>query len=106
LNNGIQARLTLWQADDARHFPVRIEAAYGATHMEVNFSDIHLEYPSQDLFRPPDGFAAYDSAMALMNELMVRDASLIKQATSGEPDEPTDIRSNNWRPTTAPGIAR
>jgi hypothetical protein len=99
LDNGLTARLTLWQADDARHFPVRIEAVNGLNHMTLDFSEIHLEYPDQKLFLLPDGFTAYASPVALMNELIVRDSSLAKKYQTGEFDEPTDVRSSNWHQT-------
>ena len=57
-NNGLKARLTLWQADDAGHFPVRIEAVEGPNHMTLDFSEIRLEYPARELFLPPDGFTS------------------------------------------------
>jgi hypothetical protein len=99
LNNGLKTRLTLWQADDAGHFPVRIEAVNGLSHMTLDFSGIRLEYPAQGLFLPPDGFTAYASSVALMNELIVRDASLAENHQFGEKEEPADVRSGNWHDT-------
>jgi hypothetical protein len=96
LDNGLKARLTLWQADDAGHFPVRIESVNAPNHMTLDFSDIHLEYPDQKLFLLPDGFIAYASSVALMNELIVRDSNMAKKYQTGEFDEPTDVRSSNW----------
>jgi hypothetical protein len=78
LSNGLKARLTLWQTDDATHFPVRIEATNGPNQMTLNFSEIRLESPSKDLFSPPDGFTAYASSVALMNELIIREATEAK----------------------------
>jgi len=97
LNSGLKARLILWQADDARHFPVRIEAVKGPNQMTLNFSGIRLEYPAQQLFLPPDSFTAYASSVALMNELIVRDASVAKKYQTGEFGEPADVRSGAWR---------
>jgi len=94
LDNGLKARLTLWQADDARYFPVRIEAVNGPNRMTLNFSEIRLEYPAQQLFLPPDGFTAYATSAALMNELIVRDASLARRP--GEFGEPNEVHSGNW----------
>jgi hypothetical protein len=100
LNNGLKARFTLWQADDAGHFPVRIEAVNGLNKMTLDFSEIRLEYPAQGLFLPPDGFTVYASSVALMNELIVRDASFAEKHQFGENDEPAD-HSGNWH--AAPG---
>ncbi len=96
LSNGLKARLTLWQADDAAHFPVRIETVEGPNHMILDFSGIRLEYPAQALFLPPDGFTPYASSVALMNELIVRDASFSEKHQFGESDEPAAIHSGNW----------
>jgi hypothetical protein len=98
LNNGLKARLILWQADDAGHFPVRIEAVEGTNHMTLDFSGIRLEYPARELFLPPDGFTPYASSIALMNELIVRDASFAKKHQFDENIEPVD-HSGSWRAT-------
>jgi hypothetical protein len=101
LNNGLKARLTLWQADDAGHFPVRIETDEGPRHLTLDFSEIRLEYPSQELFLPPDGFTPYASSVALMNELIVRDSSLAKVHQFGESDEPAAVKVDNWQGPTS-----
>jgi hypothetical protein len=100
LNNGLQAHLTLWQADDAGHFPVRIEAVEGASRMTLDFSEIRLESPARELFLPPDGFTPYASSVALMNELIVRDAALVQKHEFSE-DGPPD-QSGNYHPM--PGV--
>ncbi len=102
LNNGLKVRLTLWQADDAGHFPVRIEAVNGPDQMTLNFSEIRLEYPDRGLFLPPDGFTPYATSVSLMNELIVRDASLARKYQLGS-DEPATVHSGNWHDS--PGIS-
>ena len=98
LDRGIKAQLTLWRTDDARNFPVRIEAANGSDRMVLDFSEIRLETPSRELFLPPDGFTVLESSTALMNELIVREASVAKK-----PAESAEIHSGNWHDT--PGVA-
>jgi hypothetical protein len=95
--NGLEARLTLWQADDATHFPVRIEAVEGPSRMTLDFAEIRLEYPPQELFMPPDGFTPYASSVALMNELIVRDSAFAKKHQFEENTEPVD-QSGSWHP--------
>jgi len=95
LNNGIKANLTLWQADDSAHFPVRIEATNGPNRMTLDFSEIRLQAPAQELFLPPDGFTPYASSLAMMNELIVRDASRDKT--------PAEVRPSNYHPM--PGVS-
>jgi hypothetical protein len=96
LDDGRKERMTLWEADDDKHFPVRIEAMKGIERMTLNFSEVRLEYPAQELFLPPDGFTSYASATAMMNELIVRDASYAKKSSGPDLDQPVDSRSGNW----------
>jgi hypothetical protein len=95
-------RLILWRADDVKHFPVRIEAVNGPDHMVLNFSEIRLEYPDQELFQPPDGFTPYASSVSLMNELIVRDAAFAKK-NGQDLDEPIDVRPKNWHDNSGSG---
>jgi len=97
LDNGTDAHLVLWQADDLRHFPVRIEGVKGPDHVTLDFSEIRQEAPGQELFLPPDGFTAYASSIALMNELIVRDSILAKKEQAGEFEGPTDVRAGDVR---------
>jgi hypothetical protein len=97
LNSGLEAHLTLWQADDTGHFPVRIETVEGPSRMTLDFSEIRLEYPARELFLPPDGFSPYASAIALMNELIVRDSSFARKHQFDESTEPID-QSGSFHP--------
>lgn len=74
-DNGIKAHVTLWRTEDATRFPVRIEAANAPSRMQLDFSEVRLESPPKELFLPPDGFTAYPNSSALINELIVREAS-------------------------------
>jgi hypothetical protein len=85
-SDGSTERFKVWQAEDAQFFPVRISTPPGPREMVLNFSEIRLELPPAPLFEPPDGFIKYDSPVALMNELIVRQSALIKQNT-GPPIE-------------------
>ncbi|MGP8199129.1 MAG: hypothetical protein ACLQU4_06470 [Limisphaerales bacterium] len=99
--NGLQAHLTLWEADDAGHFPVRIETAEGPSRMTLDFAEIRLESPPQEVFMPPDGFTPYASSVALMNELIVRDANFARKHQIDENSEPVD-QTGNYHPM--PGV--
>lgn len=102
LSNGQKQLVTLWQADDERHFPVRIEMVNGFGRTTLDFSQIRRESPSQDLFMPPEGFTPFNSAVAMMNELIVRDSRLIKARGAGEFTEPPPGPNENWRDNTGP----
>jgi hypothetical protein len=96
LKDGISAHMTLWEADDLQHFPIRIETINGTDRETLDFTDVHQEYPAQELFLPPDGFTAYATPVALMNELIVRDASYRKKSSTVNFEEPVDSRSGTW----------
>jgi len=83
--DGSIASYRIWQADDLRHFPVRIQSDSGGKPMTLNFSEIRLESPGEQLFNPPDGFVKYNSPVALMNELIIR------ETTVGQRTEPTEV---------------
>ncbi len=97
-SDGASARFKVWEAKDARHFPVRIQTPPGPGEMTLNFSELRLALPPAPLFAPPDGFLKYDSPVALMNELIVRQGVLTKQNDRGleiSPASGPDM--NNWR---------
>jgi len=71
----------IWRAVDLRGFAVRIDSATNSTFLSLNFSSVRLEIPSGELFQPPDGFTKYDSAEAMMNELMARQQNLRRSTT-------------------------
>jgi hypothetical protein len=88
--NGMKVPVTLWQTDDAIKFPMRIECSNGTDVMTLNFSELRLESPPEDLFEPPEGFTSYASASALMNELLQRNAKYTAPRTGPKP--------SNWQP--------
>jgi hypothetical protein len=101
-SDGSSERFTIWEAEDAKHFPVRIQSPAGPSQMTLNFSALRFELPPPQLFGPPDGFVKYDSPEALMNELIVRQTAMAKR----DEGRPLDLSSGagpstqNWR--TAP----
>ncbi len=96
-NDGSTARFMVWQAEDARRLPVRIRSVAGTREFTLNFSNIRLELPAPELFAPPDGFTRYGTAVALMNELILRQTELLKSKDRGELGEPPTPNINNWR---------
>jgi hypothetical protein len=101
-SDGSSERFTIWQAEDAKHFPVRIKSPPGPGEMTLNFSDLRLELPASQLFGPPEGFVQYDTPVALMNELIVRQSALAKrnEVPSLELNPAGGANMSNWRPTT------
>ena len=87
-SDGSATVFQVWRALDLRAFAVRIYSATNATFFSLNLSSIRLETPSDVLFQPPAGFTKFDSAEAMMDELMARQQNLRRSATytTGEPD--------------------
>lgn len=83
-SDGSVALYKVWQADDLRHFPIRIQSDTGGKPMTLDFSNVLFDPPNETLFNPPDGFVRYNSPVALMNELIIRDT------TVGGNQEPTE----------------
>lgn len=83
-SDGSIALFRVWQADDLRHFPIRIQSESGGRPISLTLSNLRFDPPSQVLFNPPDGFVKYASPVALMNELIIR------ETTVGQPLEATE----------------
>jgi hypothetical protein len=100
-SDGVARRYLVWQAEDAKRFPVRIASAEGAAGLTLNFMNVRLELPPPELFNPPDGFTKYPSPTTLMNELIVRQNAFVKgQNYSSEEGEPVEAPGPaNWRPS-------
>jgi hypothetical protein len=96
-DDGSSARFMVWQAEDAKRLPVRIRSVSGLREFTLDFSNIRLELPTPELFVPPDGFTKYETAVALMNELIIRQTELIKAGESHGTGEETGPAINNWR---------
>jgi hypothetical protein len=99
-SDGSTMRFKVWQAEDAKLFPVRIRTVPGPQEMVINFTDVRLELPASALFSPPDGFVKYDSPLALVNELIIRQSALNKgNEGPGIQLNPAGGPSmSNWRP--------
>lgn len=96
-NDGSSARFMVWQAEDARRLPVRIRSLSGLREFTLDFSDIRLELPAPELFVPSDGYTKYETAVALMNELIIRQTELIKANERRGPGESPSPNITTWR---------
>jgi len=102
-SDGSSARFRIWEAQDAKDFPVRIQTPPGPRQMTFNFSNLRLELPPAELFGPPDGFMKYDTPVALMIELITRQIALARQneGTAIQLSPQGGPNLNNWRPAPA-----
>jgi hypothetical protein len=97
-DDGSSARFLVWQAEDAKRLPVRIQCLSGPRKFTLNLTQVRLDLPAAELFTPPDGFTKYPTPVALMNELIVRQTELIKANEYPVPEhELTAPSINNWR---------
>jgi hypothetical protein len=96
-SDGSVERFKVWQAQDARNFPVRISTPPGPRQMVLDFSNLRLELPDATLFSPPDGFMRYDSSVALMNELIIRQSALTKRNEGVPFSNDTGPAGGAWR---------
>jgi hypothetical protein len=97
-DDGSSARFMVWQAEDAKRLPVRIQCLSGPRQFTLNLTEIRLDLPSAELFTPPDGFTKYPTPVALMNELILRQTELIKANERIVPEQQLTAPSiNNWR---------
>ena len=87
LLDGSAAKFTVWQTDDAKQVPVRVQSVNSPKSLNLSFSGIHLENPPAELFLLPDGYTKYASAGALMSELLIRQVSAGKKADTQLPSD-------------------
>lgn len=97
-SDGSTAQFIVWQAEDARHLPVRIRAVTGSRQFTLDLTNVRLDLPPPELFTPPDGFTRYDTSVALMDELILRQTELLKSTERrGNADESMVPTVPTWR---------
>jgi len=101
LSDGSLARVTEWRADDLGRVPVRVRSEQGGHLVTLDLTDIRLELPNPELFVPPTEFTRYDSALALINELLIREAPL-----KGGPSSGPGIPAGGPENPRTPGLGR
>jgi len=80
-NDGTATTLRVWRATDLKGLPVRIVSSAGAMPLTLTLTKARLESLPNDLFTPPSGFTKYDSAEALINELVARQMNYRRRPT-------------------------
>jgi hypothetical protein len=86
-SDGTAATFQVWRATDLEGLAVRIVPATNATFVAVDLSGVKLETPPGESFQPPAGFTRYDTAAAMINEMLARRQSL-RQAPGRTLEEP------------------
>ena len=86
--DGSVAAFWVWRAPGSNLFPQRIIPAKGPSSFSITLSNIQPVAPAAALFEPPDGFTKYESADAMMTELLSRGQAGKKSgATFNEPED-------------------
>ncbi len=71
-DQGKKHESTVWNATDLKNFPVKIETKEQDTQATMLFQNVKLSKPDANLFEPPADHKKYDSMMALMQEIMMK----------------------------------
>jgi hypothetical protein len=82
MTDGARATFRVLRATDLKRFPVRITSVSNSAPVTLSFSKIRLEPPTAELFAPPNDFTKYDSAEAMVAELVMRQHNLKRQPNS------------------------
>lgn len=64
--------LIIWRGLAHQDLPVRIQTTNSTQSVLINLSRIRFQTPQADLFALPNGFKAYPTTEAMMNELLIR----------------------------------
>jgi hypothetical protein len=73
-DKGVQHESTVWNATDAKNFPVKIEQTESGTTVTMLFHDIKLDKVPADKFEVPAGTTKYDNMGAMMQQEMMKRA--------------------------------
>jgi hypothetical protein len=82
-SDGAAHKFRAWRAADLNGFPLKIVPADGDTGSTVLLSQVRPERTPADAFEPPKGFTRYESADAMMNEIMLRQRDIRRPIESG-----------------------
>ena len=69
---GTNYESTVWNAEDLKQFPIKIEHIERGMPVTLLFKDLQLTKPDADLFTPPAAYAKYDDMRALMQATTMR----------------------------------
>ena len=83
LTDGSRAVFRVVRAADLKRFPVHLSSVSNMPPFTLSFSKIRLVSPPTDLFVPPNGFTKYESAEAMMTELVMRQHNLRRGRSGG-----------------------
>jgi len=92
-SNGQTVACRVWPAPEWHQLALKIEPLAGAEPVTLELSRLRLEVPAETLFLPPDDFAKYAGATALLDELISRQRAVFNDrdeyhGTPGELDQP------------------
>ena len=87
-SDGSRATFQILRSNDLKRFPTYINCVSNVPPFTLSFSKIRLAPPPADLFAPPNGFTKYESAEAMITELVMRQHNLRRGRSGGATSEP------------------
>jgi hypothetical protein len=97
-NDGTATSFRVWRATDLKGLAVRITGTSSGSPLTLTLSKVRLEHLPGDLFLPPSSFTKYDSAEALMTELVARQMNYKRRPTYQAPESEPSEGSNTKQP--------
>lgn len=70
--SGLRTQATVWEAPTLKNFPVRMVFRPDDAEMRMDFKDVRLKGPAEELFRVPKDYKGFNSVAALLQEAMTR----------------------------------
>jgi hypothetical protein len=70
--DGKTTEFTVWNATDAKKFPVKITTTQQGMDIAMSFKNVKFDKPEAKLFKAPSDFTKYDSMMSLMQQEVMK----------------------------------
>jgi hypothetical protein len=87
-SDGSRTAFRVVRAQELHRFPVFISSLSNLPPFTISLSKVRLQTPPADLFAVPNGFTKYDSAEAMMTELVMRQHNLRRDRSTPSTSEP------------------
>jgi hypothetical protein len=75
-SDGKETTLKFSRATDLKGFPLRIDSTNSSPGFTLNFLSLRLQTPPLEAFRPPEAFTRFETADAMMSEILRRQQSI------------------------------
>lgn len=69
---GTKHEFTVWNADDLKNFPIKIETEEQGIAMTMSYKNISFFKPEAALFNPPASYTRYDNVQEMLQQVMMK----------------------------------